>query len=336
MARSPSPNRNYCSSYSPFTRLAKTRRTDHPTRIRLSRKNLTPFQPRHNGRGLFRGHHEQQPNRPRSQRIVLYYVVEYLRATQDIGHILHKSSVSALRLYCEVDASSYLLHPDSKGHTGYNISFYGTTGTFQNRSVKQTTVATSSTHAEARAIFTLAKELNFFIALCQELHIPLELPSIIMEDNSAVVTMANNNFGYTKNCKHFLMVLNYIKEPISLEQIEARKIYGKLNTADMHTKPLRSPEFLTMAHKILGHPPPLRVSSSTPTLLQPTLSAETVLPVAGMDVGGQPSTEAKRSLTALHATTINAKRRKAHILRYVTCPPASDSTMGADVNDPAI
>ena len=29
-----------------------------------------------------------------------------------------------------------------------------------------------------------------------------------------------------------------------------------------------------------------------------------------MDVGGQPSTEAKRSLTALHATTINAKRRK--------------------------
>ena len=28
----------------------------------------------------------------------LYYVVEYLRATQDIGHILHKSSVSALRL----------------------------------------------------------------------------------------------------------------------------------------------------------------------------------------------------------------------------------------------
>jgi hypothetical protein len=100
----------------------------------------------------------------------LYYVVEYLRATQDIGHILHKFSISALRLYCEVDAS-YLLHPESKGHTGYNISFYGTTGTFYNRSVKQTTVATSSTHAEARAIFTLAKELNFLIAL-RQLHIP--------------------------------------------------------------------------------------------------------------------------------------------------------------------
>jgi hypothetical protein len=151
-----------------------------------------------------------------------------------LGHILHKSSLAALRLYCEVDAS-YLLHPDSKGHTGNNISFYGTIGTFHNRSVKQTAVAISSTHAEARAIFTLAKELNILIALCQELRIPLELPAIIVEDNSAVVTMANNDSAYTKKWKHFLMVLNYIKEQIVLGQIEARKIFGKLNTADMHT-----------------------------------------------------------------------------------------------------
>jgi hypothetical protein len=182
----------------------------------------------------------------------LSYVVEYLRATQYFGHILHKSSMSALRLYCEVDAS-YLLHLESKGHTGYNISIYGTImGTFHNRSVKQMAIATSSTHAEARAIFTLAKKLNFLIALCQEeLRIPLELPAIIMGDNSAVVTMANSDSGYTKKCKHFLMVLNYIKEQIALGQIEARNIYGKLNTADMHTELLRSAKFLAMVNKIL-------------------------------------------------------------------------------------
>ena len=195
---------------------------------------------------------------------------------------------------------------------GYNISFYGTTGTFHNRSVKQTAVATSSTHAEARAIFTLAKELNFIIALCQELRIPLELPAVIMEDNSAVVTMANSDSGYTKKCKHFLMVLNYIKEQIALGQIEARKIYGKLNTADMHTKPLRSAEFLAMAHKILGHPPPpspptvltdIRqpISASTSVILRP---AETVSS-HDMDVEGQPSLETKRSLALDPATTTN-------------------------------
>ena len=39
----------------------------------------------------------------------LYYVVEYLRTTQDLGHILLTSTLAALRLYCEVDASN-LLH----------------------------------------------------------------------------------------------------------------------------------------------------------------------------------------------------------------------------------
>jgi hypothetical protein len=66
--------------------------------------------------------------------------------------------------------------------------------------------------------------------------------------------MANIDSGYTKKCKHFLMVLNCIKEQIVLGQIEARKIYGKLNNADMHTKPLRSSDFAHMAYKILGQP----------------------------------------------------------------------------------
>jgi hypothetical protein len=106
----------------------------------------------------------------------LCYVVEYLRATQDISHILHTSAMSALRIYCEVDAS-YLLHSDSKGHTGYTISYYGTIDTFYNRSVKQTAVATSSTHVEARAIFTLAKELNFSSHCAKNYNYPLKFLS---------------------------------------------------------------------------------------------------------------------------------------------------------------
>ena len=150
--------------------------------------------------------------------------------------------------------------------------------------------------------------------------------------------MANSDSGHTKKCKHFLMVLNYIKEQIALGQIEARKIYGKLNTADMHTKPLRSSEFLAMANKILGRPPsPLPTTSldkSPSTPLSISTPAETVS-YSDMDVEGQPSTETKRSLPPDPATTINAKRRKAHILRYIT-RPASDSSMGADEDVPAI
>jgi hypothetical protein len=169
------------------------------------------------------------------------------------GRFDSQCTLAALHLYCEVDASSYLLPTRTAKSKLDTIS--PSTGLLAPSttavSVKQTAVATSSAHAEARTIFTLAKEFNFLIALCQDLRIPLvELPAITMEDNSAVVTMTNNKLGYTKKCKHFLMVLNYIKEQIVLGQIEARKIYGKQNTADMHTnKPLRSFKILTMAHK---------------------------------------------------------------------------------------
>jgi hypothetical protein len=245
----------------------------------------------------------------------LYYVVEYLRGTQETGHILHQCSLHTLRLYCEVDAS-YLLHPDSKGHTGYTISFQGTQGTFHNRSVKQTAVATSSTHAEARAIFTLAKDLNFIIALCQELRIPLELPAIIMEDNSAVVTMANNDSGYTKKCKHFLMVLHYVKEQIALGQIEARKIFGKLNNADLHTKPLRSSDFQNMALKILGQPSPPSKYTPTSTIAPTT---EIVSPV-DMGITSEPVRATKRGCTDEHEVSSAAKRRRAHLLRFISSP----------------
>ena len=47
---------------------------------------------------------------------LLYYIVEYIRATADKGHRIFIGTSSAIQLYCEVDAR-YLIHSDSKGHT---------------------------------------------------------------------------------------------------------------------------------------------------------------------------------------------------------------------------
>mmetsp|Transcript_25886 Transcript_25886/g.37125 ORF Transcript_25886/g.37125 Transcript_25886/m.37125 type:complete len:182 (-) Transcript_25886:883-1428(-) len=94
----------------------------------------------------------------------LYYVVEYLRATQHLGHVIKKcNNGKQLQLHCEVDAS-YLLHEDSKGHSGYTIAF-NAIGTWYNRSSKQTLVTTSSTHSEMRAIFTLVKDILYVLAI---------------------------------------------------------------------------------------------------------------------------------------------------------------------------
>jgi hypothetical protein len=126
------------------------------------------------------------------------------------------------------------------------------------------------------------------------------------------------------------MVLNYIKEQIALGQIEARKICGKLNTADMHTKPLRSSEFLSMAHKILGQPPPQ--SPTSPAISFFTLPTETVSYLYHGHGCEEPT---KQRDEAIIVDRFRTKRRKAHILRYIT-RPASDSTMDADVHVPAV
>jgi hypothetical protein len=126
----------------------------------------------------------------------LYYIVENIRATADKGHRIFIGTSSAIQLYCEVDAS-YLIHSDSKGHTGYTMGLHPH-GTFYNRSAKQTLVPTSSTHAEMRALYTLVKDILFIIYICSELNIPLLVPAVIMEDNSAVVTVSNEESAYLK------------------------------------------------------------------------------------------------------------------------------------------
>lgn len=182
----------------------------------------------------------------------LYYIVEYLRTTQDKGHILHKGTNNGiLQLYCEVDAS-YLLHPDSRGHTGYCMGLNGVSGTFFNRSVKQQLVSTSSTHAEMRAIFTLIKDIMYLIILCREVNVDLHLPAVIMEDNSAVVTVTTDDSAFAKKCKHFLMLINYVREQVELGIIAVNKIGGTANRSDIHTKPLRNASFPINADKVLG------------------------------------------------------------------------------------
>ena len=190
----------------------------------------------------------------------LYYIVEYIRATADKGYRIFIGTSSAIQLYCEVDAS-YLIHSDSKGHTGYTIGLHPH-GTFYNRSAKQTLVSTSSTHAEMRALYTLVKDILFIIYICSELNIPLLLPAVIMEDNSAVVTVSNEESAYLKKCKHFIMVVNYVREQLELGLVQVIKIKGELNNADLHTKKLRDKSFATKADNILGSKSRLYTSDS--------------------------------------------------------------------------
>ena len=184
----------------------------------------------------------------------LLYIVEYLRITLDKGHRIYRNEGQPVQLHCTVDAS-YLLHSDSKGHTGYTIGFYNE-GTFYNRSAKQSLVSTSSTHAEMRAIFTLVKDIIYVLSVCLELSINLIMPAIIMEDNSAVITVTTDESAYMKKCKHFLMLINYVREQVDLGIIKIFKIPGTQNMSDVLTKPnFNEKDFETKTDSILGKRP---------------------------------------------------------------------------------
>ena len=125
-------------------------------------------------------------------------------------------------------------------------------GFFCIRSSKQTLVSTSSTHAEMRAVFTLVKDLLFLIYVCYELQVELELPALIFEDNSAVITITTEENAYMKKCKHFLMVINYVREQINLGLVQINKIQGTKNNADLLTKKLRDGTFEDKKQALLG------------------------------------------------------------------------------------
>jgi hypothetical protein len=140
-----------------------------------------------------------------------------------------------------VDAS-YLFHKDSKGHTGYCIGF-ARVGFFYFRSKKQSTVATSAAHAEVQVAVALVKELLYIIYMCKELKMPLDLPSIVMEDNSAVIQIATQECFMMKRCKHYLKDINILREHVDSKIIDIRKIPSDKNRADNMTKKNRGINF---------------------------------------------------------------------------------------------
>ena len=249
----------------------------------------------------------------------LLHCVKYLYNTREKCLTLIKGKPKRkLILKCYVDAS-YLTHADSKSHSGYCLSF-GDIGTFYSKSSKQTLISTSSTHAEARALYVLIQDIVYVYHLCEELHRPLLLPVIVFEDNQPLIDLSAEFSGKSKRCKHFLMLVHYIREKVEEGLISIEKIPSKFNWADIYTKVVVGNEFQRATDHILGDtsatentshlnqidqaPEMIRVQGEPPTdktsngyrareeLCQPTPAVRALLPASQLAL----STGAARAL----------------------------------------
>ena len=183
----------------------------------------------------------------------MIHCLKYLERTANDGLIIRKGGKSyrQLILTCYVDAS-YMTHKDSRSHQGFTMSF-GTIGTFYVKSSKQQLVATSSTHAEMRALYTLVAEIIYLVHLCEELGRPIKLPAIVMEDNAAVIALSEQTSSRVKRSKHFLVLIAWVREQVEAGIVEIRKVDTELNLADILTKIVVGTAFRDKAAGILGN-----------------------------------------------------------------------------------
>ena len=172
----------------------------------------------------------------------LLQIVDYLHEHPDKGLIIKKHSTDPLQLYCHVDAS-YMLHPDARSHSGYSLSFSPSGPAFFCKSKKQQLVATSAMHAETRALYQLTLQIIQLHLVAIEIELPLQLPTIIFEDNAPLIYTTTNPIARTVRCKHFLMILNFIKEQVHNNIIQLIKIPSELNPADSLAKPTYGKDF---------------------------------------------------------------------------------------------
>lgn len=181
----------------------------------------------------------------------LLRVVQYLYQTRTKGLLIQKQPKGCpLQMHIHVDAS-FLLYEDSKGQTGYCLSL-NNMGVFFAKSQKQPVVTTSSTHAEMRALFLAVCEYIFLELLFAEIGRPLVAPAIVYEDNQPVVTLLTREGSMPRHSKHFVMLVNYVRELIEQGKIEIRKIGTEYNFSDIWTKGVFGRDFAYKCQQVLG------------------------------------------------------------------------------------
>jgi hypothetical protein len=151
---------------------------------------------------------------------------------------------------CQADAS-YLSHADSKSHTGifYSLTSEGPGISFF--SVKQKTIAQSSTESELIALHEGAKSTVWMTSLIRKLGAQLECP-VIYQDNEATIRLAAIGGPASNATKHIKMKFFTIKEYTDNGLLTVHYKPTEDMVGDILTKPLVGAQFLKFRGQLLN------------------------------------------------------------------------------------
>jgi hypothetical protein len=81
----------------------------------------------------------------------------------------------------------------------------------------------------------------------------LQLPAIVFEDNEPVVKLTTTTSTGLRKCKHFQMLIAFIKEQVELGIVDIKWISTADNTADILSKiDIHGQNYTSKANKLLG------------------------------------------------------------------------------------
>ena len=182
----------------------------------------------------------------------LLRIARFLNKTRE-DYLVFKHG-GEIKLSAYVDAS-FMCHRDMRGHTGYAIfaDSIGSAGVVY-RSVKQTTVANSSTEAEVIALHDLVQHLLWVQGIYDSLGVNYEKPSVIHDDNEACIKLNSAPIvNFSGRSKYIARKYFSVYEHVESGKVILRWCGTDDMIADFLTKAIIGNKFAKFRIQIMGH-----------------------------------------------------------------------------------
>ncbi|PKU65522.1 Retrovirus-related Pol polyprotein from transposon TNT 1-94 [Dendrobium catenatum] len=187
----------------------------------------------------------QHMHNPLSQHVyLLKRLLRYLKGTLDYGIPISKSNL-VLSSFSDADWAG---DPISRRSTSGYCSFLGNT-IISWTVKKQHTVARSSTESEYRALAALTADIIWLRRLLADFGINQDEPTDMYCDNMSAIALANNPVFHART-KHIEIDQKFIRDHIHNKSIRLLPINTIDQTADIFTKSLSTPRFVTLRDKL--------------------------------------------------------------------------------------
>ena len=166
------------------------------------------------------------------------HVLRYLTGTIHDGITFAKGldTDPLVELFGMCDAS-YIPGHDSKGQLAFAIFLNLNSGAIEVKSVKDSTVSTSATHVELKAIYILLLAIIWARGFLAELGFPQLKPSVIWTDSASAQLLATS-FQLSAKSQHLVMRINAIHQEVVNGVIVIKYIDTHGNVVDALTKAL--------------------------------------------------------------------------------------------------